>query len=101
MIDPINEVLDEGNCGRVTDLGEEACECVRKHRVCLSPPRHILVKSARLRSGTSYKAGSTPAHEFEACQLVSSNREPPLSHCRFVESTMYIALQPVQYKYHS
>lgn len=57
MIAPTDKVLDEGNCGRVTDRGEEACECVRKRRVCLSPPGHILVKSARLRTETSYKAG--------------------------------------------
>ncbi len=27
---PIGEVLDEGNRGRVTDRGKEACECVGK-----------------------------------------------------------------------
>jgi len=58
MIAPIDKVLDEGNCGRATDRGEEACEYVRKRRVCLSPPGHILVKAARLRTETSYKAGS-------------------------------------------
>ena len=55
----IDKVRDEGNCGRVTDRGEEACECVRKRRVCISPPPgHILVKAARLRTETPYKAGS-------------------------------------------
>jgi hypothetical protein len=53
------KVLDEGNCGRATDRGEEACGCVGKRRVCLSLPGHILVKAARLRTETSYKAGST------------------------------------------
>ena len=32
---PIEQVRDEGNCGEVTNRGEEACECVRKCRpVC-------------------------------------------------------------------
>ena len=31
-VTPIEQVLDEGNCGRVTDRGEEACECARKGR---------------------------------------------------------------------
>jgi len=58
MTAPINKVLDEGNCGRATDRGEEACECVRKHRPDFAAGR-ILVKAARLRTETSYKAGST------------------------------------------
>lgn len=29
-----NQVRDEGNCGEVTIRGEEACEDVRKRRVC-------------------------------------------------------------------
>ena len=32
MIAPIEKVRGEGNCGRATDRGEEACECVRKYR---------------------------------------------------------------------
>ncbi len=31
-VTPIDQVRDEGNCGRVTDRGEEACECVREYR---------------------------------------------------------------------
>ena len=58
MIHSRSEVLDEGNCGRVTDRGEEACGDVRKRWVCLPPPRHLLVKPARRRTETSYKAGS-------------------------------------------
>ncbi len=54
---PIVKVLDEGNCGRATDRGEEACECVRKCRPDFAAGR-ILVKAARLRTETSYKAGS-------------------------------------------
>jgi hypothetical protein len=54
----------EGNCGRATERGKEACECMGKRRVCRLPSvRHsllecILTKSARLRTETSYKAGS-------------------------------------------
>ena len=58
MITLIGKVLEEGNCGRVTDRGEEACECVRKYRPVIAVG-HILVKAARLRTETSYKAGST------------------------------------------
>jgi hypothetical protein len=57
MTTPIGKVLDEGNCGRATDRGEEACECVRKYRPDFAAG-HILVKAARLRIETSYKAGS-------------------------------------------
>ena len=57
MTTPIGKVLDEGNCGRVTDRGEEACECARKYRPEFAAGR-ILVKAARLRTETSYKAGS-------------------------------------------
>jgi hypothetical protein len=57
MIDRERKVRDEGNCGRATDRGEEACDRVRKRRVCSSPPGHDLVKAARLRTETSSKAG--------------------------------------------
>lgn len=57
MIAPIDRVRGEGNCGRVTDRGEEACECVRKYRPEIAVGR-ILTKAARLRTETSYKAGS-------------------------------------------
>ena len=34
-LDSRNQVRDEGNCGEVTNRGEEACECARKYRpVC-------------------------------------------------------------------
>ena len=58
MIDRERQVLDEGNCGRATDRGEEACEEVRKRQVCRSPPGLLLIKAARLRTETSSKAGS-------------------------------------------
>ena len=54
---PIDKVRGEGNCGRATDRGEEACECVRKYRPDFAVGR-ILTKAARLRTETSYKAGS-------------------------------------------
>jgi hypothetical protein len=57
MIAPIEKVRGEGNCGRVTDRGEEACECVRKYRPEIAVGR-ILTKAARQRTETSYKAGS-------------------------------------------
>jgi hypothetical protein len=57
MIAPIDKVRGEGNCGRATDRGEEACECVRKYRPDFAAGR-ILTTAARLRTETSYKAGS-------------------------------------------
>ena len=56
---PIDQVRGEGNCGRATDRGKEACDRVRKRRVCLTPPGHDLAKAARRRTETSSKAGST------------------------------------------
>jgi hypothetical protein len=56
MIAPIDKVRGEGNCGRATDRGEEACECVRKRRPEFAAGR-ILTSAARLRTETSYKAG--------------------------------------------
>ena len=67
MISSIDKVLDEGNCranvfARATDRGEEACECVVKPTNLRHLGRYIvvgriLVKAARLRTETSYKAG--------------------------------------------
>ena len=57
MIAPIDQVRGEGNCGRATDRGEEACECVRKRRPDFAAGR-ILTSAARLRTETSYKAGA-------------------------------------------
>jgi len=56
MIAPIDKVLDEGNCGRAIDRGEEACGCVVKP-IKFSVVGRIHVKAARLRTETSYKAG--------------------------------------------
>ena len=73
----IGKARDEGNCVGAIRGGEEACEWMGKRRVCRrhrdrqanglrlwpavrhSPLESILVKSARLRTETSYKAGST------------------------------------------
>ena len=71
MIAPIDKVLDEGNCGRATDCGEEACECVRKYRPDFAVGR-ILVKAARLRTETPYKAGSV-RREGQASQSRSQS----------------------------
>lgn len=57
MIAPIDQVRGEGNCGRATDRGEEACECVRKRRPDFAAGR-ILTRAARLRTETSSKAGA-------------------------------------------
>ena len=52
------QVRDEGNCARATERGKEACDRVRKRRVCLAAPGRDHVKAARLRTETSYEAGS-------------------------------------------
>ena len=76
MSTPIGKALGEGNCGRVTDRGEEACECVRKYRPVIAVGR-ILIKAARLRTETSYKAGSvrrvstTSRSRFQTTDLVN------------------------------
>ncbi len=57
MTTPIGKVRGEGNCSRVTDCGEEACECMGKGRVCYSPLGYIHTKSARRRTETSSQAG--------------------------------------------
>ncbi len=36
----IEQALAEGNCGRATDRGEEACECARKYRPVLRRRSH-------------------------------------------------------------
>ena len=43
MVHPLsggNQVLDEGNCGEVTNRGEEACECARKCRPVIRRRSH-------------------------------------------------------------
>ena len=49
-------VRGEGNCGTVTDRGKEACEDVRKRRVCIIATRTLHTKPARLRTETLYEA---------------------------------------------
>ena len=63
MIDLESQVPEEANYGanlfaRATDRGEEACERVRKRRVCRFcgrnwPPGLDLIQAARLRTETS------------------------------------------------
>ena len=53
MISSIDKVLGEGNCGRVTDRGEEA----GGYSIGVATGS-IHTKAARLRTETSYKAGS-------------------------------------------
>jgi hypothetical protein len=68
----------EGNCAGATQGGKEACECMGKRRVCRLPSvRHsllecILTESARLRTETSYKAGSVR-------RVSQTSRSRPLS----------------------
>ena len=75
------QALGEGNCVRVNERGKEACECMGKRRVCRLPSvRHtllgcILTKSARLRTGTSYKAGSVR-------RVSQTSRQPQERHHR-------------------
>jgi hypothetical protein len=56
MTTPIDKVRGEGNCGRATGRGEEACECAVKLTNSIVVSR-ILTSAARLRTETSYKAG--------------------------------------------
>lgn len=56
---PIGKARGEGNCAGATQGRKEACEEVRKRRVCTnSPPGPLLTSAARLRTETSYEAGS-------------------------------------------
>ena len=57
MIALIDKVLGEGNCVRATERGEEACEW-RSVSWQRTVARRTLTKAARLRTETSYKAGS-------------------------------------------
>jgi len=62
-VTPIDQVRDEGNCGRAIDRGEEACECAVKltldrrrqphSRQSCEPPSAV----EKLRTETRYKAG--------------------------------------------
>ena len=53
MTAPIGKALGEGNCGRATDCGKEACE----PSIGVAAGS-VHAKTARLRTETSYKAGS-------------------------------------------
>ena len=74
MIAPIDKVRGEGNCGRVTDRGEEACE----PSIGVATGS-VHAKAARLRTETSYKAGSTrrvsPTSRSRSQSVVQVNGE--------------------------
>jgi hypothetical protein len=57
MTTPNDKVRGEGNCARVTERGEEACEW-RSVSWQRNVARRTLTKAAKLRTETSYKAGS-------------------------------------------
>jgi len=65
MIDIEREVRDEGNCVRATGGGEEACDRVRKRRVCCSPPGrdHVKAALAMNRNVTQGRTGTFPVRE--------------------------------------
>ena len=88
MKSPIVKVLDEGNCGRVTDRGEEACECVRKCRPVFAAGR-IHVKAARLRTETSYKAGVGQASEHNITKPFPDSRRRSMASLRSEASRSY------------
>jgi hypothetical protein len=53
---PTKQVLGEGNCGRVTDRGKEACECASVMLTRNRRQPHSNAKAARLRTETPYEA---------------------------------------------
>ena len=57
MSTPIGKARGEGNCGRVTNRGKEACECVRQADTQHFVVGRILTKPARLRTETASQAG--------------------------------------------
>ena len=58
-VTPIDQVLDEGNCGEVTSRGEEACECAVK----LTNPRKTSVFCSRRRQ----------PHSRQSCEVTDRN----------------------------
>ena len=58
MTAPIDKVRGEGNCGRVTDRGEEAQNAWVSAGL-IEPPGPILAEAAKLQTATSSIAGST------------------------------------------
>ena len=76
MISSIDKVLDEGNCVRVTEGGEEACERVDKPTIVFVVGR-IHVKAARLRTGRHKGDRSV----FEVSRSFSSDARDMTSNC--------------------
>jgi hypothetical protein len=91
MTAPIDKVLGEGNCGRVTDRGKEACECSIAV-ISFS----ILTKAARLRTETSYKAGAVrrvgPTSRSRSQSTVQVNGELVQRQITFLSGEICIAV---------
>ena len=62
-----NQVRDEGNCGEVTSRGEEACEDVRKRRVCGI--------ATRTSSRQSCEAGRGDGNRFTQVFILRSDQD--------------------------
>lgn len=58
-----NQVRDEGNCGEATNRGEEACEDVRKRRVCLIATRTSSRQSCEATNRNRIQGRSGPVSE--------------------------------------
>ena len=80
MMAPIVKVLGEGNCGRVTDRGKEACECVRKcrpvvavrshsHQSCEATNRNVIQGRSGQASGPNITKPfpDAPSGKWRAC----------------------------------
>ena len=60
----IDQVLDEGNCGEVTNRGEEACECA--------------VKLTKVWEVSAFCDGRRQPHSRQSCEVTDRNSRPTL-----------------------
>ncbi len=58
-VTPIDQVLDEGNCGEVTNRGEEACECA--------------VKLTKLTEVSTFLTRRRQPHSRQSCEVTDRN----------------------------
>ena len=58
-VTPIDQVLDEGNCGEVTNRGEEACECA--------------VKLTKLWEVSAFCTHRRQPHSRQSCEVTDRN----------------------------
>ena len=58
-VTPIDQVLDEGNCGKVTSRGEEACECA--------------VKLTNCREALAFRIRRRQPHSRQSCKVTNRN----------------------------